>query len=185
LILKVTVKLQFERVVKVENIIIRNIEEKDIPSVVDIQINGWKSAYKGIIDDNVLNSMNRDERIEKRKNDYKENGFIVAELNNQVVGFCRYIDSNKFTQDISYIDCELLALYVKPDLKYNGIGTMLFQFVTNQFKSKNKTKMILWCLKDNEPSKKFYTKMGGKIVKERVIEIGENNYYEVGFEYNI
>lgn len=52
---------------------------------------------------------------------------------------------------------------------------MLFQFVTNQFKSKNKTKMILWCLKDNEPSKKFYTKMGGKIVKERVIEIGENN----------
>lgn len=62
---------------------------------------------------------------------------------------------------------------------------MLFQFVTNQFKSKNKTKMILWCLKDNEPSKKFYTKMGGKIVKERVIEIGENNYYEVGFEYNI
>ena len=55
-----------------ENIIIRNIEEKDIPSVVDIQIDGWKSAYKGIVDDNVLNSMNRDERINKRSNDYKE-----------------------------------------------------------------------------------------------------------------
>ncbi len=38
---------------------------------------------------------------------------------------------------------------------------------------------------NNEPSKKFYTKMGGKIVKERIIEIGESNYYEVGFEYNI
>ena len=46
-----------------ENIIIRNIEEKDIPSVVDIQIDGWKSAYKGIVDDNVLNSMNRNERL--------------------------------------------------------------------------------------------------------------------------
>ena len=98
-----------------ENVIIRNIEEKDIPNVVDIQIDGWKSAYKGIVDDNVLNSMNRNQRIEKRKNDYKENGFIVAELNNQVVGFCRYIDSNKFTQDILGIDCELLALYVKPN----------------------------------------------------------------------
>ncbi len=64
--------------------------------------------------------MNRNQRIEKRRNDYKENGFIVAELNNQVVGFCRYIDSNKFTQDI--LDCELLALYVKQNLKYNGIG---------------------------------------------------------------
>lgn len=168
-----------------ENLIVRNIEEKDIPSVVDIQIDGWKSAYKGIVDNNILNSMNRNERIEKRKNDYKQNGFIVAELNNQVVGFCRYIDSNKFTPNISNIDCELLALYVKPNLKYNGIGTKLFQFVINEFKSKNKTKMILWCLKNNEPSKKFYAKMGGKIIKERTIEIGEKEYLEVGFEYNI
>lgn len=168
-----------------ENVIIRNIEEKDIPSVVDIQIDGWKSAYKGIVDDNILKSMNRNAKIEKRRNDYKENGFIVAELKNQVVGFCRYIDSNKFTQDISNIDCELLALYVKPKLKYNGIGTKLFQFVINEFKSKNKTKMILWCLKDNAPSKKFYTKMGGKISKERTIEIGGKEYLEVGFEYSI
>lgn len=129
--------------------------------------------------------MDREERIKKRRNDYKENGFIVAELNNEVVAFCRYIDSNKFTQDIPNIDCELLALYVKSDLKYNGIGTKLFEFVINEFKSKNKTKMILWCLKDNEPSKKFYTKMGGEIIKERIIEIGEKNYLEVGFEYNI
>lgn len=100
-----------------EDIIIRNIEEKDIPDVVDIKINGWKSAYKGIVDDNILNSMNRNERIEK--------------------------------------------------------------------KSKNRTKMILWCLKDNEPSKKFCTKMGGRIIKERKIEIGEKEYLEVGFEYNI
>ncbi len=50
-----------------ENIIIRNIEEKDIPSIVDIQIEGWKSAYKGIVDDEYLNSMNREERIERRK----------------------------------------------------------------------------------------------------------------------
>lgn len=168
-----------------KGIIIRNIEEKDIPSVADIKINGWRTAYTGIIDDKVLNSMNRNERIEKIRRNYKDNGFIVAELNNEVVGFCNYIDTNKFTQGISDIDCELLAIYVKPDLKYNGIGTKLFQFVINEFKSKNKTKMILWCLKDNEPSKKFYTKMGGEILKERTIEIGGKNYYEVGFIYNI
>ena len=168
-----------------ENIKIRNIEEKDIPSVVDIKISGWQVAYKGIIEDNILNSMNREKIIEKLKNNYKENGFIVAELNNEIVGFCSYIDNNKFTPDITYIDCELSALYVKPNLKYNGIGTKLFQFATNEFKNKNKTKMILWCLKDNEPSKKFYTKMGGEIIKERIIEIGQKSYYEVGFMYNI
>lgn len=40
--------------------------------------------------------------------------FIVAELHNEVVGFCRYVDSNKFTQDMLDVDCELLALYVRP-----------------------------------------------------------------------
>jgi len=168
-----------------ENIIIRNITEKDIESVVDIQFEGWKTAYKGIIDDAVLNSMNRTKKIEKRRADYKATGFIVAELNNKVVGFCRYIDNNHFTQNIQDIDCELLALYVKPNFKYNGIGTKMFQFVIEEFKRKHKTKMILWCLKDNEPSKKFYTKMGGKIVKEKEIKIGDKNYLEVGFLYNI
>ncbi len=168
-----------------ENIIIRNVKEKDIPSIAEIQVNGWKTAYKGIIDDVVLNTMNKNDKIERFKSNYQKNGFIVAELKNEVVGFCRYIESNEFTPDMQNIDCEITALYVKPELKYNGIGTKLFQFVTNEFKIKSKTKMILWCLKDNEPSKKFYTKMGGKIAKERVIEIGENNYYEVGFEYDI
>ncbi len=168
-----------------ENIIIRNIEEKDIPSIVDIQIEGWRSAYKGIVDDEYLNSMNREERIERRKKNYKENSIIVAELNHEVVGFCWYAANNKFSPNMHDIDCEITALYVKPDLKYNGIGTKLFKYVIDEFKNKNKTKMIIWCLKDNEPSKKFYTKMGGKIVKEKIMEIGDKNYLEVGFEYNI
>ncbi len=168
-----------------ENIIIRNVNEKDISSVAYIQVNGWKTAYKGIIDDVILNSMNKDEKIKRFEGNYKKNGFVVAELENEVVGFCRYADSNEFTPNMQDIDCEITALYVKPDLKYNGIGTKLFQFVVNEFKNQSKSKMILWCLKDNEPSKKFYTKMGGKIIKERVIEIGEKSYCEVGFMYNI
>lgn len=168
-----------------KDIVIRNIEVNDIASVVDIQIEGWKAAYKGIIDDSYLNSMNRDERIERRKKDYKENGFIVAEYNNEIVGFCRYIDNNKNTIDMDNIDCELIALYVKPSLKYNGIGTKLFEYVKEEFRDKNKRKMIIWCLKDNEASKRFYTRMGGKIIKERKIKIGKEEYLEVGFIYDI
>lgn len=168
-----------------DNIVIRNVTENDIPSIADIQINGWKTAYKGIIDDAFLNSVNLNEKTKFFKNTYKNGGFAAAELENEVVGFCRYFDNNDFSHDIQNVDCEITALYIKPDLKYNGIGTKLFRFVTDEFKIKNKTKMILWCLKDNEPSKKFYTKMGGRIIKERVIAIGESNYIEVGFIYDI
>ena len=168
-----------------ENVVIRNIGEKDIPSVVDIQISGWQTTYKGIIDNRTLNSMNRDNIIAKRKKDYKEDGFIVAELNNEIVGFCRYAFDNRFSPEIKNADCELCAIYVKLDLKKSGIGTKMFKYVVNEFRNKNKSKMILWCLKDNEESKKFYTKMGGKIIKVRKIMIGEKQYQECCFEYNI
>ena len=37
-----------------DKIKVRNIKKEDIPQVVNIQICGWKSAYKGIIDDDIL-----------------------------------------------------------------------------------------------------------------------------------
>ena len=38
-----------------EKLVIRKLQEKDIPHIVDIQITGWQTAYKGILDDTVLN----------------------------------------------------------------------------------------------------------------------------------
>ena len=168
-----------------EDIIIRNIKKEDIPQVVDIQISGWQTAYRGIIDDTFLNSINREERIEMRNKDYNQNSFIVAELNNKIVAFCRYIENNSRSPETPEIDCEITALYTKPDLKGNGIGTKIFNYVLDEFKKLNKTKMIIWCLKENYPSRKFYEKMGGTILGEKTINFGNKDYLEVGFLYNI
>jgi ribosomal protein S18 acetylase RimI-like enzyme len=158
-----------------------------LPSVVDIKIKGWKCAYKGIIDDKYLDNLNNEYEtmIKKMEQNYMTNGFIIAEANGEVVGFCRYIFDNSFSPELENADCELCAMYVREDLKYYGIGTKMFRFVVNKFKEKNKTKMILWCLKDNEPAKKFYIKMGGKIIKERKVNLGDKQYQECCFEYDI
>ncbi len=168
-----------------DNIKIRNIKKEDIPQVVDIQIRAWRTAYKGIIDDDFLGKMDKEERIKKREKDYTENSFIVAELNNEVVGFCRYIDNIEKIQEIPEADCELRALYVKPELKHNGIGRKMFEYAVNEFRNLGKRKMIIGCLKDNEPSKKFYDKIGGRVIKERLIHIGNRDYEEVIFEYDV
>ena len=168
-----------------DNIKIRNIKKEDIPQVVDIQIRAWRTAYKGIIDDNYLANMNPEEKIKMREKDYNENKFIVAEINNEIVGFCRYTDNINKTPEILEADCELRALYVKPEVKHNGIGKKMFQYAVNEFKNMGKTKMVLWCLKDNVLARKFYEKMGGKIIKERLIHIGNRDYKEVAFEYDI
>lgn len=174
-----------DKVLISDNVIIRGIKEEDIEHAVRIRIDGWKNAYRGIIDDDFLDSMNGEKQIERWKKDYKEGGFIVATLSNEVIGFARYECSNKFAGDTYGADCQMLAIYVKPDLKYSGIGTKLFNYVTCEFKRKNKSKMILWCLKANEPSKQFYTKIGGRVIKEILSDIGGKNYPEVCFEFDI
>ena len=168
-----------------DKVIIRNVREEDLPDVIDIQIRGWQTAYKGILDDDVIASLDKESKLEKRKKDYKENGFIVAELDKKIVGFCRYIDNDSLSLAVPGIDCELLALYVEPTLKHKGIGTKLFNYVVSEFKSKGKKSMLLWCLKENEPSKKFYTKMGGKIITEKQYEALGRYYPEVGFLYEL
>ncbi len=166
---------------------IRKVKKEDLPAVVDIRIKGWQFAYRGIIDDGYLDNLSSEysKRIKKMEKTYMTDGFIVAESNNEVVGFCRYAFDNNASPEIENADCELFAIYVKPDLKHFGIGTQMFKYVVDDLKNDNKSKMILWCLKDNEPSKKFYSKMGGKIVGEKESYIGEKKYKECCFEYDI
>ena len=94
-----------EKKVLIENIIIRNIEKKDIEAAVDIQIAGWKTAYRGIVDNNYLDSLEKKDKIKKMKEIYKRNGFIVAEKGGRIVGLCKYIDNNSYSPEIQKADC--------------------------------------------------------------------------------
>lgn len=166
-----------------KNIIIRNVRNDDLMQIADIGVRGWQMAYRGIIDDEYLDNMSVEERYQRLKNNYHENQFTVAELNGKIVGFCRYTLNN--SSNDKNADGEITVLYVEPELKHNGIGTLIFKYVINEFKKNKNHRIILGCLKENYPSRKFYEKMGGKIVGEHQIEIGGKKYQEVGFGYYI
>ena len=105
----------------------------------------------------------------------------MALQNGKVVGFCRF----ELSSSVNNMDCELAAIYVHPDFKGQGIGTKMFEYVLNEFYIQDKNEMILWCLADNVSSINFYKNMGGQIKKYKLASIGEKNYEEAGFVYNI
>ena len=59
------------------------------------------------------------------------------------------------------------------------------QHVIQKLQNQGKTKMILGCLKENYPSRAFYEKMGGKLLKTEKITFGNKEYEEVIYEYDI
>ena len=166
------------------NLEIRQITLEDIPHVVKIQIAGWQTAYRGIIDDEYLDSLDEESKKVKRKRDYNKSPFIVAVLDGKIVGFCRYL-YEVVSDDGEGFESEIMALYVMPELKGKGIGKAIFSYVKEDLKKHGKRNAILWCLKENYPSRAFYEKKGGKIVGEHGIEIGSKIYPEVGFGYTL
>ena len=165
--------------------IIRNVEEKDLKKVAEISVKGWKYAYRGIIDDEYLDSMDANVTYERMKSNYKEGHFIVAADGERILAFCRYSDVYRDNPDDDKIDCELCAIYVDWEIRGNGIGSAIVEFVKNYFKSIGKHTMILWCLRDNMSARAFYEKMGGKEEGLKSFEKGGKTYQEVGYVYDL
>ena len=164
---------------------IRKVQKEDLRAVAEIGISSWKTEYRGIIDDEYLDNLSIEENYQKILNNYTENKFIVAELNNEIVAFCRYRPGNYYKNKYPDIDCEISVLYVKTEYKGNGIGKKLVNYVINEFKEEGFTKMIVWCLKENYSSRVFYEKIGGVYCGENTIERGGKQYKEAGDIYNL
>ena len=147
-----------------------------------------KYISSSLLEQRYINNMvnNIDKRIERMKNEFNLRTMVVATINDKIVGFAEYIDSNKYSSDYD-VDCELCGLYIDKDYKGKGIGTKLFNYVANSFASMGKEKMIVWCLEDNVPAIKFYmiVRKWAKIAFMRKIEIGNKTYNEIGFTYDL
>ena len=53
-------------------------------------------------------------------------------------------------------------------------------------KNKRKNKMIIWCLEKNKNARRFYEKMGGKLINdEKYFEKEGKKYKKVGYSFDI
>lgn len=167
-----------------EKISIRKVKYEDIEQIVDINIKDWKKVYRGIIDDDILDNLNRDKKIKKWQKHYNIGNVIVAEKAGEVIGYCRYDDNAEYEN--RDIDSEIIALYVDCDKLGREVGRKLVEYVINDLKIKNKSKMIIWCLEKNKNARKFYEKIGGRLIDdEKYFEIEGREYKEVGYIYDI
>lgn len=141
---------------------VRRADINDAGILGKIHSDSWKAAYKGIVPDSILDSINaekRQEYFEKALSEGWEEDFLVFAEDKaaglMTIGKCR--DEEK---DDTY--GEIWGIYLLPEYWNKGIGTYFINWGLNELKSRGYKKVTLWVLEENINARKFYEKIGFK-----------------------
>ncbi len=136
---------------------IRSATENDAHSIANINVLGWKTAYRGLVPDDLLDNLSvTEKRIQKVADHILETKiFLIAENETGVVG---YLSGGKPRNSRLPFPYEIYTFYVHPDFQRQGVGTALM----NAFKKKiNGQSFCVYVLDGNLKGMNFYQKMLG------------------------
>jgi ribosomal protein S18 acetylase RimI-like enzyme len=103
---------------------------------------------------------------------------LVAEDSGRVVGFCTAI-KNRDASD--RFPGEIGAIYLLEEAQRRGLGRELFAEATRWLKAQGLEGFLVWVLKENQRARRFYEALGGELLDERPIQIGDASYPEVSY----
>lgn len=169
-----------------EHVTIRFAKDYDIEEMAEIHAISKKEAYAGIIDDVYLNKSVNDKnyRLEQMLARYGTRNSIVAEQNGAVVGFIQWVFGDE-SSGLRYAMSEVCSLYIHPNYKGLGIGSLLLDRVKTLCKAADCKNMQLYCLEQNTSAIGFYKKHGGTIVNKKMLEFGGKEYPAFVFLFNL
>ena len=161
-----------------DGIVIRQAKKEDVRQIAEICVEDWQKAYRGIMDSDYLDSLSVDSRYDIEIKRYQK--LIVAADGDRVLGYA-WLEAAADTP----ADCEVIALYVRYAERNQGIGKFLMQYAFCHFRELGRNKMILWCLKDNNESRRFYEKAGGKEFQAGTHNWGGRDYEMISYLYDL
>ncbi len=83
---------------------------------------------------------------------------IIGEYNDEPVAFALFF--HNFSTFLGRPGLYLEDLYVRPEMRGKGIGTIMLAFLAKLAVERNCGRLEWWCLDWNEPSIQFYKQMG-------------------------
>ena len=137
---------------------------EDAFCVADIHTRAWQVAYKGILDQKLLDTidvMEREVMWRDKLIPNEDRTNLVLEVEAEIKGwsaFGRSVDDSEAQ--------ELIGIYVDPLYFREGVGTELWRATSEHMLKQSPKKLVLWVLEENKQARYFYEKMGLGITGE-------------------
>ncbi|HEX3347475.1 MAG TPA: GNAT family N-acetyltransferase [Acetobacteraceae bacterium] len=180
-------------------ITIRRARPGDAAAIGAVHVAAWRSAYAGILPDSYLTRMS----VSRQALHYDATiragvGVHVATASGldlgaggrgpRVVGF---VTGGPTRERPSFLhapmhdlgDGEIETLYVLDDWRERGLGRRLMRAAAAHLAMAGCRSAFLWVLRDN-PSRWFYTRLGGKPVAEATIQVGGSPVVQTAYSWS-
>ena len=168
---------------KIRAVRVRRAVVDDADAIERVRTDTWRDAYRGLMPDSLLDALGYDAtRRRALMSALPPHQFVlVAEDDPEVVGFC--LGGRSRTPDDPFSG-EVHAIYVLPEHQGLGIGRALLQAGAKELVDRGFRSMIIWVLRENAPSRRFYERMGGRHVRDEERELEGVRITESGYGWD-
>ena len=133
--------------------------EDDAQTIIELRKQIWGTTYRGFYPDSMIDDFDYAWHLEKELQRIRHPEYRVYRL-------------VKDDRNIGYLSMRktdvvmLQSLYVLEEYQHQGIGRTAFEFVRQYCRENSADAFVCHCLPENWNARKFYEKMGGKVIGE-------------------
>jgi uncharacterized membrane protein YkvA (DUF1232 family)/GNAT superfamily N-acetyltransferase len=158
---------------------IRQARLEDCAAIAHLQVDSYRSAYADILPQEYLDHFSYKEEEQDWSNWFAtqhEDEFILVAVDDSdhpigyALGRCQ-------RTGMEGLDCELVALHLRQDLKGSGVGSSLMKTAAIEFQLRGLHHLVVWVLSRN-PSRGFYEHLDGQLLTKHTIQLGDDIFAE-------
>ena len=168
----------------VSELLIRLATVDDAGAIARVHVASWQSAYRDILPPEFLSTLSVERRTEGWRG-VLEGGagavLVATRGAGDVLGFC-HVGPNRAER--AGLSGEVYAIYLQPEAWRHGVGRALFAEATAWLRAQALSGLVVWVPALNVDARRFYEKLGGKLVAERPIGIASRPFVEVAYGWS-
>ena len=162
---------------------IREARPADAAAVARVQVETWHTTFRGTLPEDYLAGITLEERTprwEEELNDPARASLVfVAEAGDgRVVGFASCGPEREGDAEFGG---ELYAIYILEDFQRAGLGRALTLAAVERLAASGFRSVLVRALEVNDAGRRFYEKLGGRLVRDGSVTRGPHTFPTVGY----
>ncbi|HEY4058545.1 MAG TPA: GNAT family N-acetyltransferase [Kofleriaceae bacterium] len=164
---------------------VRPARLEDAAAIAEVQVASWRSSYRGILPDAILDSLNAQLRVHARQGMLRDpdayNLVAYDTTHGDVVGYANASVSRRGGARVG----ELFEIYLVDRAKRYGLGRELFESVMDWSRAKQHARLDVWVLEGNQHARRFYAAMGGVVSAQTHSRVRGFGVIELAYSFKL